>query len=185
MAGNSVGCQPVDKTDQSEQRVHYQIEPLRSVCFFWPLHEYMNQPIIDIRLRFQIYEIRLGIHHVCSTNFPNPIAAFVEGIENKSNFDFKQMEPIIIFTFDAASLSVNNFSAILKRLSAACLSYSPQEISLITSNPLFKICLAIALAPDLKRDTAVRKNEWNKPPTLPYPDWHADPRWKSSPSQVC
>ncbi|GBO09386.1 hypothetical protein AVEN_233330-1 [Araneus ventricosus] len=118
-----------------------------------------------------------------STNFPNSIAAWVEGIENKSNSDFTQMEPIIIFTFDAA-LSVNIFPASLKGLSAACLDYSPREISLITSNPLFKISLAIALDPDLKRGTAVRKNEWNKPPTLPNPDWYADPRGKSSPFPV-
>ncbi|GBM50233.1 hypothetical protein AVEN_134798-1 [Araneus ventricosus] len=94
------------------------------------------------------------------------------------------IEPISIFTFDAA-LSVNIFPASLKRLSAACLDYSPREISLITSNTLFKICLAIALDPDLKRGRAVRKNEWNKPPTLPYPDWYADPQGKSSPFPVC
>ncbi|GBN93405.1 hypothetical protein AVEN_6417-1 [Araneus ventricosus] len=59
--------------------------------FFWPLHEYMNEPSLDIRLRFEIYEIRLGIHHVHSTNFPNPIAFWVEGIENKSNSDFTKL----------------------------------------------------------------------------------------------
>ncbi|GBL86414.1 hypothetical protein AVEN_143885-1 [Araneus ventricosus] len=116
MAGNSIGCQPVDKTDPLSGRA---------------------API----------------------------------------------EPIIIFTFDAA-LSVNIFPASLKRLSAACLDYSLREITLITSNSLYRICLAIALAPDLKRGTAVRKNEWNKPPTLPYPDWYADPQGKSSPFPV-
>ncbi|GBL99623.1 hypothetical protein AVEN_68877-1 [Araneus ventricosus] len=182
MAGNSIGCQPVDRTDPSEQRVRYQVEPRRSV-FFLPLHEYMNQPSLDISLLFQIYEIRLGIHHEYSTNFPNPIAVWVDGIENKSNSDFTKMEPIIIFTFDAA-LSVNIFSASLKRLSSACFGYSPLEISLVKSNPLFKICLAIALDPDLQKGTAVRNNEWNKQTTLPYPDWYADPRWKLSPFPV-